>query len=842
MSEGALLRVSNFIKVEDDLEKILELKQQFLKEKSTIDTKLTSTMKTQTDSVFVNMNKLKTSADKLGLIKSNLGKINEIYDASITDIKDYDTIKKMTAVNQFLLQVENLSRDVSKFKQYIAYINQLIQEEFEIISEDIAYPMENLLKIHFNLTQARNLQDYLEKESTNLSDDLKSIVQKIVAPMKATVRKFDELLREVIISMTESLKDGNSELVFKLIKVIEFEANEDLKFQLMENLDLNKSKDINSINYSTYRGSRRHYKKFFFDKLEESLADTFNKCVEHFQDDKMQVYDNLNWLEDELVFVVDRLAPIFPIRWQISNFIQNVYYNKLHKFTMEVINSDPPAEDLMKILSYDSHYSNFITALHTSPEEEGGSNRKSIIKKEQKSIIGDELKNVVLEDYLKVFCGKMDEWNDNLMKQETETFSSRDDPPDLYNYHQVIEDQDAQEEMILIEINTEVFVLPDFKTPLSMLKEQADVAADSGYGKILVGVIENWSQCYIKRAVNYQTMIEEEFDKYMSVYNNERFLIKESKTKNLFRRPSAPRPAYEDIENMTEEELAQISKPCLLEYLVALGNTYEINTDRLQDKFLPTYKGKVHSSYQGRIEQAFEDTLTPSTELNAQVIRMLVDIIVNDLYPALSNVFTKSWYDDDKAKNMDEPDMADQIVETICDYMAEMRSYATYELYSVTFNILMDAVVSTYIRMGFENILHGSGKKIDPKAVKKYKSFRDGIERDIAKFYTALEPLVTRKDGYYLVTSLRAIELLGEFATCDDPAEIAPEIWEHEILENFYYCTTDYVKGILLCRKDMDNKQVNMIVSHLSERQKEYHANVEPPAMPISTLNNFFYN
>ncbi|KAK7683886.1 hypothetical protein QCA50_012857 [Cerrena zonata] len=663
MSEGALLRVSNFIKVEDDLEKILELKQQFLKEKSTIDTKLTSTMKTQTDSVFMNMNKLKTSADKLGLIKSNLGKINEIYDASITDIKDYDTIKKMTAVNQFLLQVENLSRDVSKFKQYIAYINQLIQEEFEIISEDIAYPMENLLKIHFNLTQARNLQDYLEKESTNLSDDLKSIVQKIVAPMKATV--------------------------------IEFEANEDLKFQLMENLDLNKSKDINSINYSTYRGSRRHYKKFFFDKLEESLADTFNKCVEHFQDDKMQVYDNLNWLEDELM----------------AN-------------------------------------NNFITALHTSPEEEGGSNRKSIIKKEQKSIIGDELKNVVLEDYLKVFCGKMDEWNDNLMKQETETFSSRDDPPDLYNYHQVIEDQDAQEEMILIEINTEVFVLPDFKTPL----KQADVAADSGYGKILVGVIENWSQCYIKRAVNYQTMIEEEFDKYMSVYNNERFLIKESKTKNLFRRPSAPRPAYEDIENMTEEELAQISKPCLLEYLVALGNTYEINTDRLQDKFLPTYKGKVHSSYQGRIEQAFEDTLTPSTELNAQVIRMLVDIIVNDLYPALSNVFTKSWYDDDKAKNMDEPDMADQIVETICDYMAEMRSYATYELYSVTFNILMDAVVSTYIRMGFENILHGSGKKIDPKAVKKYKSFRDGIERDIAKFYTALEPLVTRKDGYYLVT------------------------------------------------------------------------------------------
>lgn len=838
MSDAALSRIAHLIKVEDDLDKISSLRQQFLKEKSSIDIKLNSETQIQIDSIQANLAKLNSSANKLATINSSLNKVNQIYDESVTNIKDYDTIKKMTGVNQFLIQVQNLYNDISKYKQYLDYVNELIDLEFEIISGDITYPMVNLLKIHYNFTQARNFQDYLDRESSNLSDDLKSIIFKVISPIKKTIRKFDELLREVIISVTEALKEGNSELVFKLIKIIEFETQEDLKFQLMENLNLNQDREIRNINYSTYRGQKRNYKKFFYDKLEESLAETFTKCVEHFQDDKMLVYDNLNWLEDELVFVVDTLSTLFPAHWDISNFIQNVYYNKLHKFTMDVIKSDPPAEDLMKILSYDSHYSNFVVALHSSPDDDG---KKPAVKKEQKSIIGEDLKNVVLEDYLKVIVNKMDEWNTNLMNLETKTFTLREVPPDLYSYHQTIDDEDALDQVIQLDVQSDVYVLPDFKTTLTMLKEQADVAADSGYGKILVGVIENWSACYIKRAINYQQIVEEEFDKYMSIYNNDRFLIKESKAKNLFRRRQVPRPAYEDVMNMTPEQIDEITRRGLIEYLTALGNTYEINTDRLQDKFLPNYKSKVHSSYQGRIEQAFEDTLTPSTELNAQVIRTIVDIIVNDLFPALSTVFTKPWYED-KNPTADEPNMAERIVETIVEYMGELRGYASYEMYLVTFSILLDTFIPTYIRIGYENILHGQGKKIDPTAIKKYKSFSEGVGRDVTIFYSSLESLFTRRDAAHLLNSLRAIEFLGDLATCEDPELFVPEMWENEILNSFYYCSVDYVKGILLCRKDMELKQVNPIINKLVEIQKNYHANVEPPAMPVGTLNDFYYN
>lgn len=836
MSEAALSRIGNLIKVEDELTKIPNLKQQFLKEKASIDAKLNTITQRQIDSILKDMKKLSESMVKLNNVKGNINRINLIYDDSLAQAKDNEVIRQVTDVNQFLTQVKNLYKDISKFKQSLETLDLLIDKEFEVISADITYPLDNIFQIHYHFTEARNLQDYLELGSFYLSDDLKSIVSKVLIPIKKTLKKFDILLKEIVISMTEGLKEGNSEMILKLITIIDFEAKEDLKVALRKNLKLMEFKNFSGIDYSTFRGSRRNYKKFFYDKLEESLADTFDKCVEHFSEDRILVYDNLNWLEDELVFVVDTFSPLFPKYWKIDSFIEYVYYNKLHNFTMDVINTDPPAEDLLKILAYDSHYGEFIISLYADVDNKAS---KQVTKKEKKSIIGDELKKVVLDDYLSVIVKKMEEWNDNLMKQESTSFVERSVPPDVYTYRQTFEDEDSNDQPITVEIRSDVFVLPDFKTSLTIFKEQADVAVESGYGSILVGVIENWSTCYIKRILNYKLIVEDEFDKYMTVYTNERFLIQESKAKRLFRKQSS-QPVV-DLDKLTPEELDAISRRGLIEYLTALGNTFEITTDRLQDKFLPNYKAKVHSSYQSRIQTSFEDTVTPSTELIAQVIRAIIDIIVNDLYPALSSVFTKSWYEAGHNQTSTESTMAQKILETICEYMEELRSYASYDIYLCIFALLLDLFISTYIRIGYENVLHGSGKKIEPHEKKKYKSFSEEIERDTTTFYGGLEHLFTRKDSYYLLNSLRAIEFLADLGTCEDPMNFIPQLWENEILASFYYCSVEYVRGICLCRKDMDKSSTNRLVEQLESIQNEYHKNVPVPTELTSTLNDFSF-
>lgn len=828
MSDQALLRISNFIKVEEDLLKVASLRDQFLKDKASIDVKLSSTTQQQIESIISNLAKVKTAAEKLSNIKENVDRINGIHDESITNVKDYQTLRDALDILQRMLQTQNLYTDIANYRLYAEHIGNMIEAEYNAVSQDIEYPLYNLYRIHFNVTQARNLLDYLTQALVRLSDDTKSIVGRITAPIRKVVRLFDDLLKEIIISITEAVKEGNKEMVAKLVRVIQYEATEDAKLFLTQSLSLVPDDALKTTNYSGFRASQRNYHKFFYDKLEESLAETFNKCVEHFNEDPMDVYDNLSWLEDELVFVDRNLCDLFPASWLVEDFIHKTYFNLLHKFTLERINANPPAEDLMRILSYDSHYSSFIASLRSSKK----------LKKEDRSILGEQLKESVLSDYMAVIVSKMQEWNQNLIRQEAIDFTMRLEP-DIYTYRQTFEDLDDHDNPISGDVITDVYVLPDFKTTLSMLTQQADAAGDSGYGKVLVGVIENWSLCYNKRVAAYMELIEGEMEKYMSVYNNEACLIKELKTKRFLRMQSKPQPEY-DLENMTEEQLAEISKPGLLEYLTALGNTYEINTDKLQESFLPKYKAKVHVTYQEKIEQAFEDTIVPSMDLNALVIRSATDIIINDLLPALSAVFTTKWFDSDSITDVLPVRM---IMDTVQEYMGELRGYASLDFYSLTFTVLIDTLMAQYLRIGYQNILHGDGKKIDRKSQKKLQLFGDALDRDIKIFFDGFNPILSGKDRAYLVKSLTALDFFLLLLNCENYKQDVPQLWENDILGTYYDCSVEYVRGALLCFKDVDDHEVLPLIEKLSQIQRAYQQSVPPPeqARAVVTLNNFSF-
>ena len=99
--------------------------------------------------------------------------------------------------------------------------------------------------------------------------------------------------------------------------------------------------------------------------------------------------------------------------------------------------------------------------------------------------------------------------------------------------------------------------------------------------------------------------------------------------------------------------------------------------------------------------------------------------------------------------------------------------------------------------------------------------------------------MFTRKDQAYLANTLRALEYLGDLGTCENPMKIIPEIWEHEILSIFPNCSVEYVRGVCLCRKDMDKAQVNELIGVLEQIKKEYHASVPPPDTSNTFLNDF---
>lgn len=815
MSDLALSKIGGLIKAPEDLSKLDEIRQQFAKEKSAVDVKLSTTTGIQITSVNNNLTQLNQTITSLEEIKGGIYKFQNTFDESVTSVKDYDLIRKMITINQYLNQVTSLYHDIRLLTGILESLNREITTETDLLKDDLRYPLPNILIIHYQYTQVRNLVDYLEMYSQSLSDDLQSIVYKITSPVRETIKAFDGLLTECIISITEAAKDHNFEILYKVVAIILWEDKEDVKLSMMQNLDLVKN-DLNK-SYNMYRSKRRNYRKFFFERFKVFFEDTFNSCVDHYVNDKIGLYDSLQWLEDELTYVYNVLSPLMPKDWQFGAFTEKVFYDKLHQYTMDMINNEPPAEDILRILLYDKRFGDYLKQLDGSA----------------KSIIGDDLKNTVLDDYLKNITNKMMEWNDILMKQETTYFSERLKEPDVYPFEQVVEDEQGPNNLVEMTIQIDSYVLPDFKTPLNMLKQQADVAAESGYSRILVEVIESWCNAYIARVENFQVVIDEEMDRYFTVFSNEKFLVKESKAKRLFKK----RPTVVNVDELSLEEQQNISRPGIIEYFGALANSFEISSESLTSKFINNYKEKVHTNYHVKISQAFESAVASSDSLNSDVCIAISNIIINDLYVELCKLFTKKWLEDGMKQTGDAM-IATKLTDTIVEYLEEIRRYCIYTIYQSLCQIFLDNFVCVYLKIGFENILYGDGKKINPET-QGYKSFGSRAQKDAELVFEGLEHVFTNKDKRYLFSTLSAIDFLADLGMCPDPMEFIPNFWKYKILPVFYNCSTDYIKAVVYCRKDMDKTQWRTLEPILEEIKTKYHEEVEPPEFPVLTLDDF---
>ena len=137
---------------------------------------------------------------------------------------------------------------------------------------------------------------------------------------------------------------------------------------------------------------------------------------------------------------------------------------------------------------------------------------------------------------------------------------------------------------------------------------------------------------------------------------------------------------------MTPEEQSKLSREGLVEYLVALANSLDISDGILNDKFAPAFKEKIHTLYHKRISRAIDDASESSNSLISEILSAICDIVMNDLTPALCKLFTKKWYDDGNSQT-GEPTIAELIVETISEYMGEMRQYCCYPVYQLLFRI-----------------------------------------------------------------------------------------------------------------------------------------------------------
>ncbi|TFY83191.1 hypothetical protein EWM64_g825 [Hericium alpestre] len=436
------------------------------------------------------------------------------------------------------------------------------------------------------------------------------------------------------------------------------------------------------------------------------------------------------------------------------------YYEDLYRVEVDVAPCFPPDWDV---------YSHFVKEYHkslngvvkriveTAPEASVLLMLNQWLKEYKKTMqeleIPQELlqppllegkEQTLIDDYLNLIISKLDEWTSNLMKTEVEHFTKREEPPEL----------DADEK----------YGMQGAVILFQMVNQQVDAATESGQGMILARVITEVNR--VMRGVQDQW------------------------TKLI------------DVEYKRHVEKPEEVPGGLVEYIIALAND-QIKSADFVEALSARIEPLVSEKYQVTISERLNDAIDGYLDVAKKCTQTLIDIIFNDLKPAVKQLFQQGWYDG----------IMQQIVATMGDYMQDYQTFLNASLLELLVEDLIDAFLVIYLT----GLANTTRFKI-PAAVNRIK---DDVSEAFAFFSTLKPP--KELESYFEVVEM-ILSLLEA-----SKSMVFLSFWS---FAKVHGPNIAFVEGLMKARDDLDRSAVGEVMDSIKRKVKDEDL-TDPPEPTI---------
>jgi exocyst complex component 3 len=268
----------------------------------------------------------------------------------------------------------------------------------------------------------------------------------------------------------------------------------------------------------------------------------------------------------------------------------------------------------------------------------------------------DGKESVLVDDYLQIIVRKVEEWMTNLANTEKKDFMERTASPD----------EDAEGK----------YITGGAAIMFQMISQQIEVAADSGQGRVLASVVEECVRVIKNRQQAWMELLQSEVKKQID----------------------------------TPEEVPV----GLVEYTMALANDQILCAD-YTEAILGRTEPLVSSKYKAKISNGFNQTIDGFLDLAKFCVTVILQIVFNDLKPALATLFTSSWYGGTDVN---------RIIVTLSEYAEEFKSHLNDHL----FETLMEDMLAQFLRSYMAGVKNKQAKFKMPAAL-------DQIKGDVRQAY-----------------------------------------------------------------------------------------------------------
>jgi exocyst complex component 3 len=630
------VKLSELLKHADDMDKISALKQEFARKKAAVDAQLRSGLREQLETTQSGMTGLTDGQKTVQQIKEEMIKIDNLCSESQNMIRDFTTINMVSQAHRNFGAVEAMRENLNTFNKRLDKIDAMLRDD-----DDDQTNMPNLLTIHYEITQLRNIRDDAMEQILRTDDPSgETTLVDYFERLDGAIDWFDEHVGVIAINLINLVTSENKSLVVRFALIIEAEEKSDQRVIALQDA-MRDHKEIASRFQGITDGAKkvRGYKEKFLEAIKAYGEAQFQSSREEFLDDPKKLEKALKWYFNDMNAVRLGMVPLMPKKWKIYKTYADIYHSLMHDFLIKMID-DPEASSAhtLEIIGWPEKYYRKMGKLGFRQDE-------------LMPHVIDNRETELVRDFRQLIIRFLDEWIDRIFKQEKKDFAERNVEgsnldTDEYGY----------------------FRTRNLVDMWRMLREQIDVAANSQRADVVEGVVDAMFLRLRSRQQAFQKMLDEEAQRFES-------------------RASAA----------TAADTAPDGFQSLQDWLVATANDQIACVDDNEEEgrlaYLSSFREKIEplvsQQYMERaaaevaaLRDGYVDLSTWSMSTFAKLIFAV------DFRPVMADFFTTRWYTSAHMR---------QIVATFEEYVGDYRQVLHHSLVDIFIEIFSDELLCRYL-------------------------------------------------------------------------------------------------------------------------------------------------
>ncbi|KAI9681369.1 MAG: SNARE-binding exocyst subunit S6 [Caeruleum heppii] len=627
-ADGIAVRLSDVLRHPEDLDKIPALKSDFTRKKAAIDAQLKVGLKEQLEVTQNGMDSITDGQRVVGLIKDEMMKIDKLCAEAQDMIRDFPNINLVSQTHRNFAQVESMRSSLDTFNDHLADIERLLRQDDANLEE-----MPNLLPVHHELSQLRNIRDDALDQIRRAADpSLQGTLEDYFAKLDEVIAWFDEHIGMVCMNLINLVQSGNHGLVVRLAVVIEEEERNDKKVKALQEAQRD-YKELAARFKSINTGPRelRGYKEKFLSSIRLHAQEQFDASLQQFLEDPEKLEKSMRWFFNELNTVKLGMVALMPKKWRIFRTYGNIYHALMHGNLVKLID-DPSLKP-----------ANMLAIIHWGEKYYAKMAKLGFKETNLQPQLIDNREGELVREWRQLIIKFLDEWIARIGIADRKDFKTRD-PSTL--------DRDENG----------YFRTRNLVDMWRMLREQTMAAGNSNRTDVVEGVIDAMLRVLKSRQTAWQKMVDEEAAKYPIPNNSEQ-------------------DGYQTLQDW----LAAIAN----DQIACIDDNEESGQLGYFTRFVRDFEPFVSPKYLAGTQTEIDGLRDGYVDLSTHCISTFTSLIFAvDFRFTIVDLFTPKWYSETSMK---------RLVSTFEDYIGDYTEVLHHSMLDILVEELADAMLIRYL-------------------------------------------------------------------------------------------------------------------------------------------------